>query len=170
MAYSDTEDDYSSGSDSEGSLVDFIVNDDDEEVVQVHESDSETSELQEIVADLKDEELELMRESNKTTTRPRRTRKPVKRYIDPDYVRLMEIDRLSQREIDFILKGDEKEEKKSGTEFTKEPEDFKIKNTEKKIVKKKLKIRQSALKRRRKQSASAGSSGSVKRTRGSVDQ
>ena len=161
MAYSDAEDDFSSDSDSEGSLVDFIVNDDDEPDVINEESDSEASELQEIVADLKADERQLLQSSAQATSRPRRTRKPVKRYIDPDYARLMEIDSLSQKEIDFIMNGDDLKEKEE--EIEKDADKTKTK-------KKKLKVRKSVLKRRRKQSASAAAKrGGIKRSRGATD-
>ena len=87
-----------SDSDSEGSLCDFIVNDNCDDVDKTEEENE--NELQTIVNDLREDERALL-----TQGRPRRTRKQTVRYIDPDYCKLMELDTLSQSEVDYIMNG-----------------------------------------------------------------
>ena len=109
-----------SDSDSEGSLCDFIVDDESDGVNSSSTQDVEPSnneddeneddenELDSIVNDLREDERALLSEG-----RPKRKRKPTVRYIDPDYCKLMELDTLSQREVDYIMNGSTRQQKKT---------------------------------------------------------
>ena len=99
-----------SGTDSEGSLCDFIVNDEvDSTGAQNNDTstnEDEENELDSIVNDLREDERALL-----SVGRPKRKRKQTVRYIDPDYCRLMELDTLSQREVDYIMNGSARQKK-----------------------------------------------------------
>ncbi len=86
----DDEDDRSSdGSDSAGSLVDFLVNDDDEDDEDVATED-EGTEAKALVEDFPYDKRLL--EEDESTTGPRRSkrqRRSVQRYQDPEYLKLM---------------------------------------------------------------------------------
>lgn len=112
--YSESDSYISEDSDSEGSLCDFIVDDEADEVesgaVEEPESSAnhgEEDELQSIVNDLREEERALLSEG-----RPKRKRKQTVRYVDPDYCKLMELDALSQREVEYIMNGSSQQKKK----------------------------------------------------------
>ena len=99
-----------SGSDSEGSLCDFIVDDEVDSTSVKNKgatiNEDEENELDSIVNDLREDERALLSKS-----RPKRKRKQTIRYVDPDYCKLMELDTLSQREVDYIMNGSTRQKK-----------------------------------------------------------
>ncbi len=106
-----------SGSDSEGSLCDFIVNDEVDSTgaqnKDTSNNEDEENELDSIVNDLREDERALL-----SVGRPKRKRKQTVRYIDPDYCRLMELDTLSQREVDYIMNGSTRQKKSQKKQVT----------------------------------------------------
>ena len=96
MSDNEIEDARSDDSDSEGSLVDFIVNDEgDEDDKACADTGDEVSDL---LSGMTEEEKQML-----TSGRPKRIRRATVRYVDPDYASLMEINDLDENEKKYIL-------------------------------------------------------------------
>ena len=114
----------SDGSDSEGSLVDFIVKDakSDEEIESEPEEDTR-DEVTQLVEDFPYDKTLLEEDTSGGPRRSRRNRKAVVRYQDPNYGKLMYDDasdisesddeqnkKTEQEEEDFIMEEDSDDE------------------------------------------------------------
>lgn len=114
---SDNEIEYrsSDGSDSEGSLVDFVVKDvdsEDEEEIEVQEDTRD--EVTQLVEDFPFDKSLLEEDNTGGPRRSRRNRKTVVRYQDPNYGKLMyddvDVEKLSDSDDELKKKKEEEEE------------------------------------------------------------
>lgn len=112
----------SDGSDSEGSLVDFIVKDakSDEEIES--EPEDTRDEVTQLVEDFPYDKTLLEEDTSGGPRRSRRNRKTVVRYQDPNYGKLMyddvDVDKLSESDDESNTKKEEEED-----DFSMEEED-----------------------------------------------
>jgi hypothetical protein len=105
----------SDGSDSEGSLVDFIVkNNDSEDEVESEVEDDTRDEVTQLVEDFPFEKSLLEEDNTGGPRRSRRNRKNVVRYQDPNYGKLMyddvDVDKISDSDDEENNKKKEEEE------------------------------------------------------------
>ena len=113
----------SDGSDSEGSLVDFIVKEanSDEEIESEPEEDTR-DEVTQLVEDFPYDKTLLEEDTSGGPRRSRRNRKAVVRYQDPNYGKLMyddvDVDKLSESDDGSNTKKEEEED-----DFSMEEED-----------------------------------------------
>ena len=139
-----SEDDRSSdGSDSEGSLVDFITKSEDEEVESEDEATDVPLKKDEIAKQLLEEfpyDKSLLNETNTSgPRRSRRQRKNITRYRDPEYEKLMmddvEMDGIELSEEDVGDDSDEDFDVNSDSESESEEEEERTKVTDNKKIK-----------------------------------
>ena len=106
------------GSDSEGSLVDFIVKDgtDEEDFSEEEEEEEEGDEANALLKSLTEEERRLLEQSENTEgpRRSSRNRKAVTRYVDDNYGKLfyddVDVDKLASSDDDINAERDSDDE------------------------------------------------------------
>lgn len=143
MSDNEIEDVRSDDSDSEGSLVDFIVNDEEDEHDKACADAGD--EVSDLLSGMTEEEKQML-----TSGRPKRTRRATVRYIDPDYASLMEINDLDDDEKKYILGSSSDEEDIELPPKRKRRRTTKDKKKKKKDKKKKSKKRKDTRKPRKK--------------------
>ena len=114
---SDIEIEYrsSDGSDSEGSLVDFIVKgDDDDDDIEIEVQPDTRDEVTQLVEDFPFDKALLKEDTSGGPRRSKRNRKQVTRYQDANYGKLMyddvDMDKLSDSDEDNKNNNDDEEE------------------------------------------------------------
>ena len=104
---SEIEDDRSTdGSDSEGSLVDFVVKDDECEIEPLPDHPDEKTEVELLQRDFPYDRRLLEEDRSTGPRRSKRQRRSVSRYQDPDYGKLM-YDDVDSEEVNRPLTDDD---------------------------------------------------------------
>jgi len=120
---SESEDDRSTdGSDSEGSLVDFVVNDDECEVQPLPDHPNEKNEVELLQEEFPYDKRLLEQDTSTGPRRSKRQRRTVSRYQDPEYGKLM-YDDVDSDEVNRPLTDDEVNNDSEGSAFEEDSDD-----------------------------------------------
>ncbi len=135
-----------SGNDTAGSLNEFIVDSssEHEETPVFSEPKDATEEVAELLQELTEEQKKEIFDAK--TRYPKRKRKAAIRYVDPNYAKLMELDRLSSNEKDYILNeqfdaDDETSDDEEEIQELEEEEEEEKKQKRKKTTRKKKRVK-----------------------------